>query len=99
MGFAKGLKRTFGRTDIKAMAYGMLSNWGIVVLANIVGSLFINIIGIDLVRIFTPALYLLLGLGFYFPSPKSRDFRIGYVFAFLVGLVLLTIFYYPLLNS
>lgn len=90
------LKYIWNRTDKKAIVYGAFSNWGLIVLANMVGMLFINTIGIDIVRNFSPLLYLVLGIAFYFTAPKSRDFRIGYLIAFVIGLLFLTLFYYPL---
>ncbi|MBU1252085.1 MAG: hypothetical protein KJ905_01910 [Nanoarchaeota archaeon] len=84
------------KMNFKLFIYGMFSNWGLVVLANILGLFFINVIGIDLVKQFTPFLYALLSIGLYFPQPNSRDFRLGYIVAFLIGLGFLFKFYYPL---
>ncbi|MEX0920720.1 MAG: hypothetical protein WDZ62_00445 [Candidatus Pacearchaeota archaeon] len=95
----KNFKKIGKKTNFRALIYGMFSNWGLIVLSNIIGSIFTNTIGIDLVRKFIPALYLLIGIAFYFPSPKSRDFRIGYILAFVIGLILITLFYYPILIS
>ncbi|MEX0920420.1 MAG: hypothetical protein WDZ69_02450 [Candidatus Pacearchaeota archaeon] len=94
----KNLGEILKRTDIKAVTYGMLSNWGLVILANIIGLLFVNTVGVNVVRNFVPFVYLILGIAFYFPAPKSRDFKIGYILAFVIGLALLTLFYLPLLS-
>lgn len=94
--FSKSLKRLFKRLDYRAFIYGAFSNWGLVILANIIGAFFINTIGIDIVRRFTPLIYLILGAAFFLPAPKSKDFRLGYLIAFIIGILFLTLFYYPL---
>jgi len=82
-------------TNYKLVLYGIFANWGLVVVSNMIGFGLLRIIGIDLVNKFSPFLYAILSLIFFFPTPKSRDFKIGYMIGFVIGLVFLLLFYYP----
>ena len=92
----KGFKKILKETNFRFLFYGMFSNWGLVIASNIIGLAFINVIGINFVKLFHPLVYLLFSVVFYFPTPKLRDFRLGYLLGFAVGLVFLLKFYYPL---
>jgi len=92
----RGVKRFFRNLDYRDFFYGMFSNWGIVVVSNILGLAFIDLIGIDLVKMFHPFAYLILSVALYFPALRLRDFRLGYLIGFLIGLIFLFKFYYPL---
>jgi len=94
--FFEKLKDLLKNTNLRLLVYGMFSNWGLIIAANILGLIFINIIGIDLVKKLSPFLYSILSIILYFPMPKSHDFRLGYMIAFLIGLIFLFKFYYPI---
>ncbi|MBU2616645.1 MAG: hypothetical protein KKB79_01535 [Nanoarchaeota archaeon] len=96
MKFIKNVGRFLKGVNMKAFIYGMFSNWGLVVAANIFGIAFINIIGLDLVKVFHPIVYLVFSILFYFPSPKASDFRLGWLVGFVIGLGFLFKYYYPL---
>ena len=90
------LTKFLKKVDFRLFIYGMFSNWGIIIFSNIIGLFFINSVGVDIVRRFSPFLYALLSIGLFFPMPKSKDFKLGYLIAFVIGLVFLFKFYYPL---
>jgi len=92
----ESIKNFLKSMHVKAFIYGMFSNWGLVVAANIFGIAFINLIGLDLVKMFHPLVYLVLSVALYFPIPNTRDFKLGWLVGFMIGLGFLFKYYYPL---
>ena len=74
--------------------YGMLSNWGLIVISMLVGTFLGLIISSELAGKILPIIYLALSIGFYFPIKELKDFRLGYIIAFILGELLLLIIYY-----
>ncbi|MDP3987105.1 MAG: hypothetical protein Q8P81_02655 [Nanoarchaeota archaeon] len=93
---SKFFKRALNGINYRVFTYGVFSNWGMVILSNVLGILFINIIGIDMVRVLHPFAYMVLSIALYFVSPNFRDFRLGWLVGFLLGLIFLFKFYYSL---
>ena len=91
--FSKKIKRILDMDSWKIL-YGMLSNWGLIVISMLVGTFLGLIIGAELAGKLLPMMYLVLSIGFYFPIKKLKDFRLGYIIAFILGELLLLVIYY-----
>ena len=87
------LKKIFNQDPWKVL-YGMLSNWGLIVISMLVGTFLGLIISSELAGKLLLIMYLALSIGFYFPIKKLKDFRLGYIIAFILGELLLLVIYY-----
>ncbi len=75
--------------------YGMFSNFGLIVISMLAGTYLTLIITPELASKLIPPIYLFLSIGFYFPIKKLKDFRLGYIMAFILGeILLLTVYYF-----
>ena len=82
--------------DSWMVVYGMLSNFGLIVISMLVGTFLGLIIDSELAGKLIPLIYLTLSIGFYFPMRISKDFRLGYIIGFILGeLLLIRIYLLP----
>ncbi len=82
--------------DCWRVLYGMFSNWGLIVISMLVASFLKLIISSELTEKLLPLIYLTFSIGFYIPIKKLKDFRLGYIIAFILGeLLLISIYLFP----
>jgi hypothetical protein len=82
--------------DYWKFTYSMLSNWGLIIISIIIYLILTWFLGLQLKgKLILPLMYLTLSIIFYFPIRQSKDSKIGYIVALILGeLILLQILYY-----
>ncbi len=82
--------------DSWMILYGMLSNFGLIIISMLVGTFLGLLISSISMGKFIPLIYLILSIGFYFPIKISKNFKIGYIVGLILGeALLLTLYYFP----
>lgn len=84
-------KKNYQKTEHWKILYGMFTNWGLLTISVLV-SIWIRLILNE--NIVLPITYLIISLGFYFPIKNLRDYKTGYILAFIVGEISLAMIYY-----
>ena len=84
LNLSKSIRKIWNLDPWKIL-YGMLSNWGLVLVSIIASICLTLVIDTKLAGNLIPLMYFFFSLVFYFPIRKLKEYRLGYIIAFILG--------------